>query len=59
MNAIVNKLTALHRRFDDEIVIELARRLPDAMRLLRLKRLRLATKDRLHRLCAVPLRETA
>ena len=59
MNAIANKLTDLHRRFDDEIRIELARRLPDTLKLLRLKRLRLATKDRLHRLCAVPLRDMA
>lgn len=48
MNAIIYRLTATHRKLDDEIRRELGRRFPDSLRLLRLKRLRLAVKDRLH-----------
>lgn len=44
------RLTTIHRRLDDAIRRELARRAPDSMKLLRLKKLRLAVKDRLHRL---------
>lgn len=46
-NAMRYRLSVIHRRLDDEIRRELKRRLPDAMRLLRLKRLRLMVKDRL------------
>jgi hypothetical protein len=46
-NAIRYRLSVIHRRLDDEIRRELKRRIPDAMRLLRLKRLRLMVKDRL------------
>jgi len=42
------RLTRIHRRLDDEIRRELRRRLPDSLRLLRLKKLKLAVKDRLH-----------
>jgi hypothetical protein len=38
----------MHRRLDDEIRRELRLRFPDSIRLLRLKKLRLAVKDRLH-----------
>lgn len=48
MNAFVYHLTAIHRRLDEEIRRELGRRLPDSMRLLRLKTLKLAVKDRLY-----------
>jgi len=48
MNAFTYRLTVLHRKLDDEIRRELKRRFPDSMRLLRLKKLRLAVKDRLH-----------
>lgn len=48
MNALIYRLTVLHRRLDDEIRRELKRRFPDSMRLLRLKKLRLAIKDRLY-----------
>jgi len=48
MNALIYRLTVLHRRLDDEIRRELKRRFPESMRLLRLKKLRLAIKDRLH-----------
>ena len=49
MNALTYRLTLVHRKLDDEIGRELKRRLPDWLRLLRLKKLRLAVKDRLHR----------
>lgn len=48
------RLTAIHRRLDDAIRGELGSRAPDSFKLLRLKKLRLAVKDRLYRL--VPLR---
>jgi hypothetical protein len=48
MNAFIYRLTAVHRRLDDEIRRELRRRFPDTIRLLRLKKLKLAVKDRLH-----------
>ena len=47
MNALIYRLTVIHRKLDDEIRRELKRRFPDDMRLLRLKKLRLAIKDRL------------
>ncbi|TFI57488.1 DUF465 domain-containing protein [Sphingomonas parva] len=49
MNIITYRLTLIHRKLDEEISRELKRRIPDWMRLLRLKKLRLAVKDRLHR----------
>ncbi|TMJ11942.1 MAG: DUF465 domain-containing protein [Alphaproteobacteria bacterium] len=48
MNPFLYRLTVVHRRLDDEIRRELRRRLPDSFRLLRLKKLKLAVKDRLH-----------
>ena len=54
MNALFYRLTQTHRRLDDEIRRELKRRAPDSIRLLRLKKLKLAVKDRLYR--HVPLR---
>ncbi|MBA2918330.1 DUF465 domain-containing protein [Sphingomonas sp. MAH-20] len=47
MNAFIYRLTLTHRKLDDEIRRELKRRFPDSIRLLRLKKLRLAIKDRL------------
>lgn len=55
MNAMTFRLTLVHRKLDDEIRRELKRRLPDWSRLLRLKRLRLAVKDRLHHRPALAL----
>jgi hypothetical protein len=49
MSAFVYRLTAIHRKLDEEIRRELKRRVPDSIRLLRLKKLRLAVKDRLFR----------
>jgi hypothetical protein len=48
MNPFIYRLSVVHRRLDDEIRRELKRRWPDSMRLLRLKKLRLAVKDRLY-----------
>ena len=41
------RLTTIHQRLDEAIRDETKRRIPDSMRLLRLKKLRLAVKDRL------------
>ena len=41
------RLTRIHRSLDEAIRAELGRRLPDSLRLLRLKRMKLAVKDRL------------
>jgi len=49
MNAAIYRLTLVHRKLDDEIRRELKRRFPDSLRLLRLKKLKLAIKDRLFR----------
>jgi uncharacterized protein YdcH (DUF465 family) len=48
MNAFIYRLIVIHRRLDEEIRNELARRWPDSIRLLRLKKLRLSVKDRLY-----------
>jgi hypothetical protein len=47
MSSATYRLTHIHRRLDEAIAGEASRRLPDSLRLLRLKRLRLAVKDRL------------
>ena len=49
MNGLLYRLTSIHRRLEDEIGDELKKRLPDSLRLLRLKKMKLAVKDRLHR----------
>ena len=49
MNPFTYKLTLIHKRLDAEIRGELKRRRPDSLRLLRLKKLKLAIKDRLFR----------
>ncbi len=41
------KLTRLHARLDEQIRAEIKRRIPNSLRLFRLKRLRLDVKDRL------------
>ena len=48
MNFVIYRLTAIHHRLDEEIRRELKRRTPSWVRLLRLKKLKLAVKDRLH-----------
>jgi hypothetical protein len=47
MSSATYRLTHIHRRLDDAIASEASRRLPDSLKLLRLKKLRLAVKDRL------------
>jgi uncharacterized protein YdcH (DUF465 family) len=48
MNASIYRLSVIHRNLADEIRRELKRRLLNSIRLLRLKKLTLAVKDRLH-----------
>lgn len=50
------RLIVLHRRLDRAVRQELSRRAPDPERLARLKKLRLAAKDRLARQNARALR---
>ncbi|HET9639692.1 MAG TPA: DUF465 domain-containing protein [Allosphingosinicella sp.] len=47
MSSAAYRLTHIHRRLDEAIASETSRRLPDSLKLLRLKKLRLAVKDRL------------
>jgi hypothetical protein len=47
MNAYIYRLSVVHRKLDDEIRREIRTRMPDSIRLLRLKKLRLAVKDRI------------
>jgi hypothetical protein len=47
MSSSTYRLTRIHRSLDDAISREMSRVLPDSLRLLRLKKLRLAVKDRL------------
>ena len=44
------RLMLAHSRLEAEIQVELKRRNPDTWRLSRLKKLKLAIKDRMHRL---------
>jgi hypothetical protein len=46
---LIERLIAAHRILNREIRRELARRVPDQLRLIRLKKERLAIKDRLFR----------
>lgn len=48
----LDRLTLLHSRLDEEIRREAKRRFPDGLRLTRLKKFKLAVKDRLARLSA-------
>lgn len=47
MSSSTYRLTRIHRSLDDAIGREMSRLLPDSLKLLRLKKLRLAVKDRL------------
>lgn len=49
MSILIERLIAAHRVLNREIRRELARRAPDSARLTRLKKERLAIKDRLFR----------
>ncbi|MBB5712233.1 DUF465 domain-containing protein [Sphingomonas xinjiangensis] len=48
MSNFTYTLIQLHKRLDDQIRGELKQRVPDSFKLLRLKKLRLRIKDRLH-----------
>jgi hypothetical protein len=48
MNHLIYRLSIIHKKLDDEIRSELKRRFPNSIRLLRLKKLKLSVKDRLH-----------
>jgi hypothetical protein len=50
MSSSTYRLTQTHRRLDDAISREMRSRLPDSLKLLRLKKLRLLVKDRLSKL---------
>ncbi|HEY0626235.1 MAG TPA: DUF465 domain-containing protein [Allosphingosinicella sp.] len=50
MNAVMYRLTRIHRKLDEEIRREMKRRFPDSIKLLRMKKLKLAIKDRLFRI---------
>ncbi len=49
MNSLIERLIATHRMLDREIRRELQRRMPDSLRLMDLKKRRLAVKDQLFR----------
>ena len=49
MNAIIHRMKLIHARLDTEIRRELKVRFPDQGRVARLKKLKLAIKDQLHR----------
>jgi hypothetical protein len=49
MNALIERLIATHRQLNGEIRRERSRLAPDALRLMQLKKLRLATKEQLVR----------
>ena len=48
MTSTTYRLTQIHRSLDDAISKEMKHRVPNSFRLLRLKKLRLAVKDRLN-----------
>ncbi len=47
MKYLLHRMAVVHRKLDSEITHETKRRWPDALRIARLKKLRLALKDRL------------
>ena len=47
MSSATYRLTRIHRSLDEAITAEARRRLPNSLKLLRLKKLRLIVKDRL------------
>jgi hypothetical protein len=50
MKAGIFRLLTQHQRLDEQLRIEQSRRLPDVVRVVQLKKLKLAVKDRLHQL---------
>ena len=59
MNFVTYRLALAHSKLDAEISREQKSRIPDSWRLLRLKKLRLAIKDRMQRLIALRRQGTA
>ena len=53
MSAFNYRLLLIHSKLDAVVRREHKRRFPDSLRLFRLKKLRLAVKDRMHRLVFV------
>lgn len=49
MNSLLLRLKRLHVRLDEELLQERRQRRPDHDRITRIKKLKLAIKDRLHR----------
>ncbi len=49
MNPLLNRMKLIHARLDAEVRRELTARFPDQGRVARLKKLKLAIKDQLHR----------
>ncbi len=56
MNPIIYRLKLVHSRLETEIRRELKQRWPDRDRVSRLKKLKLAIKDRLHGTARRPIR---
>jgi uncharacterized protein YdcH (DUF465 family) len=50
MTAGIFRLLTQHQRLDEQLRIEQTHRLPDTKRVVQLKKLKLAVKDRLHQL---------
>lgn len=50
MQTLIYRLLLVHSRLDAEVRREYKRQFPNSLRLLRLKKLKLAIKDRMHRL---------
>jgi hypothetical protein len=47
MNFVINRMKLIHARLDAEVLRELSTRFPDQGRVARLKKLKLAVKDKL------------
>ena len=50
MKTLIYRMFLVHGRLDAEVRREHKRQFPNSLRLLRLKKLKLAIKDRMHRL---------
>lgn len=49
MNFVLNRMSLMNQKLDNEITREATRRVPDFVRLMHLKKLRRAVKDRIAR----------
>lgn len=56
MSSRLFRLTEIHQRIDDALRREQKRRFPDLFRMMTLKKLKLRTKDMIHRLTRTPRR---